>query len=518
MINDKTFKSKKNRAIAETYAATKERRNHQVPVQVDLKVKYGKKYRMPQEQIDFFNNIFIEAKRFKNHLLNLSSKPYESDEEFIEIITDEHAKYLAEHPYEETSKLEDEPSSEEDALDLFHTDQKLFKTVWYYTKGVNNPDTEYVEYELKYLGSYAKTDIINTMCANIKSLSTKKKNGSKIGHLRFVNEYNSLTYKKMGYGFDLNISTASCHIQGCKKWFKVFGIDQFKEIKSADSDYEIATATLVRVSDGDYHIHMTVYVDKQKLVNYRKSKIEKKKYVKPGEEVVGIDFGCETSFTLSTGEKFLLLVEESEHHKQLQQRLQRCEKGSNNWYKVKQELWESYAKITNQKDELAREFVHDLKLHHDVIVLQDENLSAWLKTNHGKKVWHSVLGRVKELLMNERFIKVVVLDRFIPTTKFCPHCGHMHKLIKVWDRTYVCPHCGQHMDRDVHAAQNMVWIYKECLKHNIIPTDGREITRADFDRLVSMVFNSRNAVNRVEGRPDDCNKPEHGCCCLQMSN
>lgn len=32
--------------------------------------------------------------------------------------------------------------------------------------------------------------------------------------------------------------------------------------------------------------------------------------------------------------------------------------------------------------------------------------------------------------------------------------------------------------------------------------DGREIKRADFDRLVSMVFNSN--VNRVEGIPNDC--------------
>jgi transposase len=74
--------------------------------------------------------------------------------------------------------------------------------------------------------------------------------------------------------------------------------------------------------------------------------------------------------------------------------------------------------------------------------MQDENLSAWLKTNHGKNVWHSVLGRVKELLMNEKFIKVVVLDRFIPTSKFCTHCGQMHKSLQMWDRTYVCPHCG----------------------------------------------------------------------------
>ena len=108
--------------------------------------------------------------------------------------------------------------------------------------------------------------------------------------------------------------------------------------------------------------------------------------------------------------------------------------------------------MTNLKDELARKFVHYLKLHHEKIVMQNENLKAWQKSGHGKKVWHSIMGRVKELLKNEREIDVIILDRLIPTTKFCPHCGHMHKLIKVWDREYVCPYCDEHMDRDVHAA------------------------------------------------------------------
>ena len=411
---------------------------------------------MPQIQIDFFDMVHIEAKRFKNYLITKSSKPYESEDDFLdEIITEEHAKYLSEHnieyPYE-TFEHEDVPSSEEEILDLFHTDQKLFKTVWYYTKGVNNPDTEYVEYELQYLGSYAKTDIINTMCSNIKTLSTNKKNGKKVGHIKYVSEYKSLTYKKLGYGFDLNIGNATCRLQGCKGWFKVFGIEQFKEIRNADPNYEIATAKLVKESDKNFHIYMTVYVDKQKLVNYRKSKIAKKKYVKPGEDVVGIDFGCETTFTLSNGKKFVMLVEESERLKRLQRKVQRCVKGSNNWYKAKLELRKAYAKMDNLKDELSRQFVHELKLNHDVIVIQDENLNAWLKGNHGKKVWHSIMGRVKELLMHENFIKVVVLDRFIPTTKFCPFCGQMHKSLEVWEREYICPHCKSRMDRDVHAA------------------------------------------------------------------
>ena len=57
----------------------------------------------------------------------------------------------------------------------------------------------------------------------------------------------------------------------------------------------------------------------------------------------------------------------------------------------------------------------------------------------------------------------------------------------------------------------MVWIYKECIEHNIIPSDGREIKREDFDRLVSMVFS--NNANRVESMPVD----SRGCPCVNES-
>ena len=452
LVHTPSTKSEKNLRIAQTYAATLERRSRQTIVQIDLKVKYGKRWRMPQAQMDFFSMVFVEAKRFKNYLLSLSEQMGEY-EDFEEYITEEHAKFLAENEQTMTFAYETEEVEElPESLDLFKTDQKDFKTVKYYTKGTNDPDTEYIDYKLQYLSSYAKANVINTLCSNIKTLKSLKVQGKKVGKIRYVSDYKSITYKKQGYGFDINIGNSTVRLQGCKKWFKVFGMNQMSDVKRMDPNYEIATANLVKVGKGDYHVYLTIYVDKQKLVNYRKSKIEKKKYVKPGEEVVGLDFGCETSFTLSNGEKFNCLVEESERLKQLQRRLSRCVYHSNNWFRLNEKLRKAYTKMTNLKDELARKFVHYLKLHHEKIVMQNENLKAWQKSGHGKKVWHSIMGRVKELLKNEREIDVIILDRLIPTTKFCPHCGQMHKLIKVWDREYVCPYCNERMDRDVHAA------------------------------------------------------------------
>ena len=82
--------------------------------------------------------------------------------------------------------------------------------------------------------------------------------------------------------------------------------------------------------------------------------------------------------------------------------------------------------------------------------MQDEQISSW-KEKHGKKVQHSILGRVKRILMMREDTKV--LDKYVPTTKLCRNCGHIHEGLTLWGREYKCPVCGETEDRDVHAAK-----------------------------------------------------------------
>lgn len=46
--------------------------------------------------------------------------------------------------------------------------------------------------------------------------------------------------------------------------------------------------------------------------------------------------------------------------------------------------------------------------------------------------------------------------------------------MKQSDRTFIC-NCGVTADRDVHAAQNMVWIYE-----NLVGRDAAEFTLKEF--------------------------------------
>lgn len=121
--SEKTYSSEKNKQIAETFLATKQRRKNQNILLVDLKVKYGKKYGMPQAQIDFFDNVFIEAKRLKNYVLSLSENTdYEYD--FEEVITEEHAAYLKSvNQYEDVVQVSNfDDTSNSNEFDVFKAD------------------------------------------------------------------------------------------------------------------------------------------------------------------------------------------------------------------------------------------------------------------------------------------------------------------------------------------------------------------------------------------------------------
>ena len=79
----------------------------------------------------------------------------------------------------------------------------------------------------------------------------------------------------------------------------------------------------------------------------------------------------------------------------------------------------------------------------------------------------------------------IVLNRFVPTTKLCRDCGFKNDSITVRDREFVCPSCGVVYDRDIHAAENMLWLYE-----NIIGVERTEFKPVDFKERIRLFFES----------------------------
>ena len=317
---------------------------------------------------------------------------------------------------------------------------------------VLNKDKEKETRELKYIGSQMKQSVFANIVSNIKMLSTKKKQGNKVGKLRYISEYKSLNLKQYGNTYKI-YSNKRIKIQGISGKIIVNGLDQFINIL----DIEIANAKILNKPDG-YYIAITTYQYTDKLPI--------KQYI--GEEI-GIDLGIKDTITLSTGEKFKASIGETERLKRLQRKLARQQKGSNNRYKTRILIQKEYQKIDNKKHDFANKLVYYL-LSYKNVYMQDENLRGWHSGWFGKQVQHSTMGMIKLLMSNQ----VHVLDRFAPTTKYCPICGNIKDDISLSDREYHCDNCGYTFDRDVHSANNMIIMFK-TLDNTQLPTEHRKV-------------------------------------------
>lgn len=320
------------------------------------------------------------------------------------------------------------------------------KTVKHFDKD-KNP----IETELRYLSSQQKQALVQRMISNEKTIRSLVKNKFQDhGSLQFKSELNCIPLKQYGNSYVFK-SANKVRISGISGKIRVRTGGQL------DSVDELANANLLKKPDG-YYLKVTCYIDKDSLP----------KATTNGREI-GLDFGIKTNITTSEGEKLDVSVEESERLKKLQRKLQKQVKGSNRRYKTIKRIRRQYQKLTNKKKDKANKIVHMLK-QYDCIVMQDEQLSEWQKQKGmSKVVQHSCMGLIKSKLM--KLDNVIILDKYIPTTKWCPNCHRTNEL-SLNDRTYKCE-CGYELDRDIHAAQNMLDIKNLVEKYLKVPMECR---------------------------------------------
>ena len=210
---------------------------------------------------------------------------------------------------------------------------------------------------------------------------------------------------------------------------------------------------------------MTAFINKENF----KEKLK-------NEKEIGLDFGIKSNITTSEGEKIDMSVEESDRLKRLQREMFRRTKGSNNRRKTIKLIQREYQKLSNKKKDKANKIVSKLKAY-SCIVMQDEQIASWHKGRFGKQVQHSCLGHIKSKL--KALPQTIILDKWIPTTKWCPVCHQKHD-VSLDERTYVCE-CGHQEDRDIHSAKNMLAIKDLVFQsQNFVPTEHREITLMEF--------------------------------------
>ena len=238
-------------------------------------------------------------------------------------------------------------------------------------------------------------------------------------------------------------------------------IKQLKNIKFRCSDLyfnrlrkykdNIKSATLSKTKSGNFFLSILMDIPKYELVKFKKTNKE-----------VGIDLGVKDFVITSDGKKFEnkhFFKNDEQKLKKLQRQLSKKRKGSNNFHKQCKRIAKAFEHITNKKENYIHYVVNELLDNYDTIYMENLSINGMLKNHHLAKAISEVgFFKFKEILKNKAIVndkKVVLIDKFYPSSKTCSCCGYKNKGLKLSDRNWQCPECGEIHDRDLNAARNI---------------------------------------------------------------
>ncbi|NEP88382.1 MAG: IS200/IS605 family element transposase accessory protein TnpB [Okeania sp. SIO2C2] len=178
-------------------------------------------------------------------------------------------------------------------------------------------------------------------------------------------------------------------------------------------------------------------------------------------DIIGVDIGINTLATCSDGTRFANVKAYKQAKKRLtryQRRLKKKEPGSKNRAKAVKRLAKTHKKVADIRANALHKLTTWLAKNHSTIVIEDLNVSGMLK-NHKLASAIADCGFYefrRQLSYKCKWYgsKLVIADRFYPSSQLCSHCGHRQKM-PLSMRTYECSNCGSRADRDFNAAINL---------------------------------------------------------------
>lgn len=200
---------------------------------------------------------------------------------------------------------------------------------------------------------------------------------------------------------------------------------------------------------------------------------------KPNNKIdtpVGVDLGLLRFATLSNRQE----ITSPRPFRAFQQklaRLQWCNRlkeiGSANWKKAQTKIARLHAHIANIRKDFIHKVTTNLAKNHSEIVIEDLNVSGMLANGKlSKAIADSGFYEFRRQLEYKTKLygsKLVLANRWFPSSKTCSNCGNKKKSLPLSERTFNCE-CGFVCDRDVNAAINLVRLVKSDFK----PVDKKE--------------------------------------------
>jgi len=177
----------------------------------------------------------------------------------------------------------------------------------------------------------------------------------------------------------------------------------------------------------------------------------------------GVDLGLRDFVVTSDGERIANprhLARKARNLARYQRRQARCRKGSANRAKAAAKVARAHRKVRNARQDFLHRASTGLVRGNDVIVIEDLAVANMVRNRRlARAISDCGWGEFRRQLEYkcERYgRRLIVIDRWYPSSKTCSACGHLLAELNLSTRHWTCPSCGARHDRDINAAQNIL--------------------------------------------------------------
>jgi putative transposase len=214
-------------------------------------------------------------------------------------------------------------------------------------------------------------------------------------------------------------------------------------------DAQPSTVTVSRDAAGRWHVSILIETSIEQLP--------------ASQGAVGIDVGLTSLVTLSTGEK----VANPRHEKRDRVRLacaQRVfagkQKGSLNRAKARLRVARVHDRIADRRRDLLHQLSTRLVRENQTIVVEGLVVANMLHNRSlARAISDAAWSQLRSMLEYKALWygrRVIVVDRWLPSSKTCSACGLVKDAMPLHIRTFECARCGLVLGRDHNAALNIL--------------------------------------------------------------
>lgn len=182
---------------------------------------------------------------------------------------------------------------------------------------------------------------------------------------------------------------------------------------------------------------------------------------------VGIDLGISSFLIDNNGNRVnspKFLKKKATRLKRYQRQVSRKYKGSKNRDRARIKLAKWHRDIRNARSDWLHKLSNKIVNEHDLICVEDLKTKSLMKHKKQKSLnqaisdqgWGMFLGMLK--YKSQRQGKTLTqINQYAPSSKACSCCGHVMSKMALDIREWECPNCSTLHDRDINAANNILF-------------------------------------------------------------